>query len=345
VTKLAPATRDLVSVMVVGLTAFVVAFAFDLNDEIVEWAKNHPALEWLGIDELPVAFALIGLGLGWYAYRRRREHKAETEAHVRTLAQLRQAMDEVVTANQAKAQFLAAMSHELRTPLNAILGFSEIIRGEGMGPTVSERYRDYANDIHGAGSHLLSIVNDILDMARSDAGSLAFETVPIEAAELIDLVRRIVAPRARSGSVELRVDIAAQLVVHGDPDKLRQALLNVAHNAVKFTPEGGVVTLSCYAVGGAACLQVIDTGIGIAPQDITVALTPFRQIDGALQRKYEGAGLGLPLAKRYVEGQGGTLQLASTVGKGTVVTITLPLAPTMPEASPDKAGNGTVQAA
>jgi len=205
VTKLAPATRDLVSIVVVGLAAFVVAAMLDLNDELVDWTRVHPDLEWLGVDELPVAFALIGLGMGWYAFRRWREHKGESVAHRRTLSQLQQAMDEVVAANQAKSQFLAAMSHELRTPLNAILGFSEIIRDEAIGPAVGERYRDYANDIHSAGTHLLSIVNDILDMARSEAGSLNFETVPIEAAEIIDLVRRIVTPRARSGGVEIRI--------------------------------------------------------------------------------------------------------------------------------------------
>lgn len=252
--------------------------------------------------------------------------RSRTQLESQTV-ELSRAKDAAEAASAAKSEFLAAMSHELRTPLNAVIGFSEIIRGEAMGAGVADCYRDYANDIHNSGKHLLAIVNDILDMARSQAGSLQFEARPVDVAVLIDWVKRIIAPRALSGGVELRIDVADGLVVKGDEDKLRQALLNLAHNAVKFTPAGGTVTLACHAIDAAARLQVIDSGVGIAAGDISAALTPFRQIDGALHRKYEGAGLGLPLAKRYVEGQGGTLTIESSVGWGTIVTVTMPLLP------------------
>jgi anti-sigma regulatory factor (Ser/Thr protein kinase) len=238
-------------------------------------------------------------------------------------------MEEVVAANQAKSQFLAAMSHELRTPLNAILGFSEVIRDQSVGPLVSSTYRGYASDIHNAGSHLLAIVSDILDMARIEANVLRFETGPVSAATILDEVARVVQQRADEGGVALRV-VGPDMIVCADQDKLRQALLNVAHNAVKFTPPGGSVTLSAERTGTMARLSITDSGIGIAAADITAALTPFRQIAGVMHRKYEGAGLGLPLAKRYVEVQGGSLELVSELGRGTVVTVMLPLAEAPP---------------
>jgi two-component system cell cycle sensor histidine kinase PleC len=332
-TKLTPARRDFFWVLVIGILAFVATLQFDLNERLVGWAQVQGDFLSLGIDDLPMGFAVLGLGLGWYAVRRWREYKVESAAHLRTYSHLRLAMDEVVAANQAKSQFLAAMSHELRTPLNAILGFSEIIRGEAIGPTVTARYREYADDIHSSGAHLLAIVNDILDMARSEAGMLRFEVDPFDASEVVSLIGRIVAARARSGGVEIRIDVADGICINGDQDKLRQALLNLAHNAVKFTPAGGTVTLIGRIVAGKARLQVVDTGIGIAAKDIPTALTPFRQIDGALHRKYEGAGLGLPLAKRFIDGQGGTLSIESEVGRGTTVTIILPLAPAVSTAA------------
>ncbi|HWK45182.1 MAG TPA: HAMP domain-containing sensor histidine kinase [Stellaceae bacterium] len=309
----------------VAAIAFAVVIATDLNEMVVRWGAAHPQFEWLGIEELPMGFALLGLGTGWFGFRRWRQYSEENKAHLRALDLLNVAMSEVVAANQAKTQFLAAMSHELRTPLNAILGFSELIRDQAVGPMVTPNYREYAGDIHDSGKHLLSIVNGILDMAQLEAGALTFEIAPTDLSAVIHQVVRMIAHRAFDGRVKIDVAIADEIIVDADHGKLQQAFLNVAHNAVKFTPPGGSVTLGCRIEGDMACLQVTDTGIGIAESDIPAALTPFCQIDGSLQRRYEGTGLGLPLAKRYVEKQGGALTLESRLGLGTIVTITLPL--------------------
>jgi signal transduction histidine kinase len=323
---LSSARRDLVYVALVGLTVLVASAAADLNEELVLWVVAHPSLEWYQVEELPMAFALIGLGTGWFAFRRWRQYAAENQAHRAALEHLEVAMEAVVAANDAKTQFLAAMSHELRTPLNAILGFSEVIRDEVIGPTVSPIYREYADDIHKSGKRLLAILSDILDMAQLESGQLKFEIKPIPLAEVIHQVGRIIAPRASENGVKVSLEVVDGLVVKADSRRLQQAFLNLAHNAVKFTPSGGSVTLGGRIDGEMACLEVVDTGIGMAEKDIPRALTPFHQIDSSLRRKYQGVGLGLPLARRYVEQQGGLLALRSRVGRGTTVQIKMPLA-------------------
>ncbi len=228
-----------------------------------------------------------------------------------------------------KSQFLASVSHELRTPLNAIIGFSEIIRNEAK-DKLEKVYQEYIEDIHASGKHLLSLINDILDFSKAEAGKLQIEWAETDATKIISNSLRMVMPRAEAAQVTLVEETPTlHLVIVTDPKKLKQVLLNLLSNAVKFTPAGGEVR--CHAwmdvVSGALNIQVRDTGIGIAPKDISRVMTPFGQVDSALSRKYEGTGLGLPLSKAFVESMGGIFAIESELKVGTTITITMPKAP------------------
>ena len=228
-----------------------------------------------------------------------------------------------------KSQFLASVSHELRTPLNAIIGFSEIIRNEAK-DKLEKVYQDYLEDIHASGKHLLSLINDILDFSKAEAGKLQIEWAETDATKVIRNSLRMVLPRAEAAQVTLVEDIPPQhLVLVTDAKKLKQVLLNLLSNAVKFTPAGGEVRIHAWVevATGAMHIQVRDTGIGIAPKDISRVMTPFGQVDSALSRKYEGTGLGLPLSKKFVESMGGEFSIESEIKVGTAVTIRFPKAP------------------
>lgn len=228
-----------------------------------------------------------------------------------------------------KSQFLASISHELRTPLNAIIGFSDIIRNEARSQ-LEKVYQDYIDDIHASGRHLLSLINDILDYSKAEAGKLQIEWGETDAAKIIRNSLRMVLPRAETAQVTLVEDIPINhLVVVTDAKKLKQVLLNLLSNAVKFTPAGGAVR--CHAWEDVfkqqLVIQVRDTGIGIAPKDISKVMTPFGQVDSALSRKYEGTGLGLPLSKKFIEAMGGTFLIESELNIGTTITVSIPKQP------------------
>jgi len=228
-----------------------------------------------------------------------------------------------------KSQFLASVSHELRTPLNAIIGFSDIIRNEAR-DKLEKIHQEYVDDINASGKHLLSLINDILDYSKAEAGKLQIEWAETDATKVVRNSLRMVMPRAETAQVTLVEDLPSHhLVIVTDAKKLKQVLLNLLSNSVKFTQAGGEVR--CHAwndvVTGALNIQVRDTGIGIAPKDISRVMTPFGQVDSALSRKYEGTGLGLPLAKKFVESMGGIFAIESQLKVGTNVTITLPKQP------------------
>jgi signal transduction histidine kinase/DNA-binding NarL/FixJ family response regulator len=238
---------------------------------------------------------------------------------------LHQAKEEAESASRIKSQFLANMSHELRTPLNAILGFAEIIRDGMMGP-VDLRYRDYATDIFIAGRHLLRVIGDVLDLSKIEAGRMELQEEWVDLIAVIAACHKLILARAEAGSVTLEIGARPDLCpVMADPSRLQQVLLNLLANAVKFTPAGGSVRIDAtQSAEEGTLITVADTGIGMKPEDIPAALTPFRQLEGQLARRYEGTGLGLPIAKMLVELHDGTLEVESQVGRGTIVRIRLP---------------------
>jgi signal transduction histidine kinase len=240
-------------------------------------------------------------------------------------ARLIAAKDAAEAANKAKSEFLANMSHELRTPLNAIIGYASIMKDKIRGP-IDQKYVDDAKIIANSGSHLLAIINDILDIAKAEAQTLDLSADTVDIAETVRFSAGIVAEMAKNNEIACRYDVDGALPAFwGDAKKLRQALINLLSNAIKFTPAGGSVTLT--AVGNATegvNISIADTGIGIAPDQMPVALAPFGQVDGSLARKYDGVGLGLPLSKKLVELHGGSLDIDSAIGAGTTVTVRLP---------------------
>ncbi|WP_114856925.1 sensor histidine kinase [Azospirillum brasilense] len=289
--------------------------------------------------------ATLVLSLVVTRHVRRRRH-AEREARIAReamLAEQRRRLeaekDHAEAANLAKSDFLANMSHELRTPLNAIIGFSEALLSGLFGPS-PPKHQDYIASIHASGQHLLALVNDVLDMAKVEAGRLELYPEPVRVAVLLGECLELM--EALAGQKGVRVESApveTGLTVMADAIRLRQAVLNLLSNAIKFTPAGGCVRADAVRdEGGCVVLTVADSGIGMSPEDIQIALEPFRQVNSYMTKAHSGTGLGLPLAKRFVEAHGGRLDLCSAPGEGTVVRIILPGAPPAAPA----AGQGTI---
>jgi PAS domain S-box-containing protein len=229
-------------------------------------------------------------------------------------------------ANRTKTEFLANMSHELRTPLNAVIGFAEIMERELLGPLGNVQYKSYAKDIHSSAEHLLTLINDILDISKIEADSHQVYREEVDPYEIVDGVYRLVADRCMRSGLTLERSLPEGLPgIFVDERKIKQVLLNLLANAAKFTPKGGRVTIAAsYGPGQSFDFVVTDTGIGIAPEDMEIAFTPFEQIDSQLNRQYEGTGLGLPLSLGFMRLQGGDLILDSIPGKGTKAIARLP---------------------
>jgi len=242
------------------------------------------------------------------------------------------AKEQAEIASRAKSDFLANMSHELRTPLNAIIGFSQIITEQMFGPIGNARYREYAGDILYSSQHLLQIINDILDMAKIEAGRVELNEAPVDVHAVASASLRLVRERAEAAGLALKLDIPEELpLLLADERLLKQILLNLLSNAIKFTPRGGRVTIAGRIENdGTWTLSVRDTGIGIDPNDIPKALAPFGQIDGSYTRTRGGTGLGLPIVRALVELHGGTFRLDSEVGRGTTAVAQFPAERVLP---------------
>jgi signal transduction histidine kinase len=227
-------------------------------------------------------------------------------------------------ASRHKSEFLANMSHELRTPLNAIIGFSEVL-SERMFGELNDKQDEYLRDIHGSGQHLLSLINDILDLSKIEAGRMELEPTDFDLPAAIENAVTLVRERAGRRGIALHQAADERLgQIRGDERKIKQVLLNLLSNALKFTPEGGRIDVRAGVMDGMAEVSVADTGIGIAPEDQDAVFEEFRQV-GTAARKVEGTGLGLALSRKFIELHGGKIRVESEVGAGSTFTFTLPL--------------------
>jgi PAS domain S-box-containing protein len=245
--------------------------------------------------------------------------------------ELTRAQAVAAAANNAKSAFLATMSHELRTPLNAIMGFSDLMQSLPIALCDPLRIREYAADIHRSGTHLLGLINEVLDLSRIDAGKAALRDDDVSLAHVVGEARQMIAAAAERGQVMIAVELADGLPnLRADARRVAQIVLNLLSNAVKFTGPGGRVTVTARQTPGGIVLKISDTGIGIAADDIPVVLERFGQVDSKLSRKHQGTGLGLPIAKQLVEMHGGTLAVESALGVGTAIIVGFPAARILP---------------
>jgi signal transduction histidine kinase len=300
------------------------------------------APEWLALAVAAVAILIVALGLvgaivDQHLAERAEEEAGRLRAHVAELEATRSQLERSATdlqaalaaasaASTAKSQFLANMGHELRTPLNAVIGFSELIAADHAVAADPARCREYAGDILRSGRRLLGLINDILDFSNLEAGRSGLQDDVVDLAGLARRAAATVEAQARSAGLSLTVEFdPAPLLVRADERRLRQALLNVLSNAVKFTPPGGSIRVGPLRSDAAVGISVRDSGVGIAPELVGKALEDFGQADGALNRKFEGAGLGLSISRRLMELHGGSIAIDSEgVGRGATVTLLLP---------------------
>jgi len=245
----------------------------------------------------------------------------ELEASNRELANKSHQLE---VASQHKSEFLANMSHELRTPLNAIIGFSEVLTDRMFGE-LNEKQEEYLRDIYASGTHLLSLINDILDLSKIEAGRMELELTDFDLPTALDSALTLVRERAGRRGIRLESTIDERLgEVRADERKIRQVILNLLSNAIKFTPEGGRIEVAAVPKDGPVEVSVSDTGVGIAPEDQEAVFEEFRQV-GTSAAKQEGTGLGLALCRKFVELHGGRIRVQSEVGRGSTFTFTIPV--------------------
>ncbi len=340
--RTAPATAGAAALLALSICAmhFTAMTAVTLTP-IAGDAETGDAVAPTSLAVAVAAVAMLVIGLGSVAtmikhHRDERAHSDELRRHVAALEgakadlestshELEAALREAARGSEAKSRFLAGMSHELRTPLNAIIGYSEFMGLQPFGPMGDARYLEYMADIQKSGGHLLALINDVLDLARLDAGHAELLEEVVDVAELVEASISLVAPQALKGGVRVEaVPVSSALAVCADERRLKQVLVNLLSNAVKFTPPEGIVTVRVSLREDGIAIAVADTGIGMRAEDIPLALERFGQVESAMARKYHGTGLGLPLARELIENHGGTLSIDSVFGEGTTVTVTLP---------------------
>ncbi len=317
------------------LETMLIRFAAAANQfggsQVAEDQRQLLTLHWLFSAAAGVLFLCGLVFIGLLFYQNHVIHKAHEELHA-LARDLKRAKDEAVAGNEAKSRFLANMSHELRTPLNAIIGFSELITQESLGPIGESKYRDYADDILKSGRHMYELVNDILTMAKLDAGHFEMTFEPVELLGVVEstlgMFRGSEMAQRRDVSI---VEGGEWPVLEADERALRQMLLNLLSNAVKFSEADKPVRVACgRGQAGEFELSVADHGIGMTEAQARVAVQPFQQIDSSMTRRYEGTGLGLSIVKALIERHRGRLRIESVLGKGTTITLIFPASQVRP---------------
>lgn len=313
--RLSYAYSSIVSAITVAIYALVVLFISPIPPDIL--ASN-----------LTFLVSTIGISV-FLNYVQERQLRANFVDNEKLRAEQRRSerlLSRSEAANRAKNDFLAIMSHELRTPLNAIIGFSEIISNQMFGPVSQPKYVDYATDIRASGAHLLSIINDILDISKAEAGKLQLEEEPIDPVESLNRTMRMFRQRASELGVDLTFRVRDDIPwLIADPRLFNQVAINLTSNALKFTPEAGSVSVELsFSDQGDLVLSVRDTGIGIKGADMQRIFEPFVQVEDAMSRTQQGTGLGLPLVRKIMNLHGGTIELESSAGTGTIASATFP---------------------
>ena len=303
----------------------------EIYSDVTDFRQQISITVWTHAGVIAAALILVFfllLALVWRAERLTRRHNEKNIALAASVARAQ-------AADRAKSEFLANMSHELRTPLNAIIGFAEMMKLGVAGNLGAPIYQEYTEAIESSGQHLLAIINDVLDLAKVETGQVPVSGEAVDVEKVMRQAKKMVGNRAMTGKVTLGLDAAPGLpIIQTDKRLLRQIAVNIMSNAVKFTPEGGRVDVRITANTAAQTVRIAvrDTGIGIRREDMPLALTPFGQVDSALERQFEGTGLGLPLTRRFAEALHGKFDIDSMPGKGTTVTVTLPF--TLPDEAP-----------
>jgi len=277
------------------------------------------------IRRTPDGGTLLSLHDLTHQHRMEADYRKRMDTLMAELEAAHRAKQQALTLAQTRTDFLTQMSHELRTPLNAILGFSEMMTTQTAGPMENQRYLEYAEIIHSSGVHVLSLVNDLLDLSKLDAGKLELQVEQVEILKIIIDCVRLVGAQATREHIGISVHVFDGVDrLCGDSKRLRQMLLNLLSNALKFTPVGGEVTIDVFRRGEDVAIAVSDNGIGIRAEDIPKVLEPFGQVESEMSHKHPGTGLGLPLTKELAELHGGSLTMESNIDVGTTVTIILP---------------------
>ncbi len=297
----------------------------------VQLADNR----WLQINERRTkdgGYVSVGTDISFLKHQeeRLRSRETELEHQAQQLVELAEKYSTEKTraeaANKSKSEFLANMSHELRTPLNAIIGFSEVMKSELFGKIGSEKYREYANDIHASGQYLLEVINDILDMSKIEAGRIELDIEDCDVAEIVDDCRKIILPRARDEKIDLKVHPITKAVLKADRRALKQVFLNLLTNSVKFTDADGNIEVSALIEGAMMTFIITDTGIGIPERDVAKLARPFEQVENQFTKSHDGSGLGLAISRSLVEMHEGEFSIESRQGVGTTVRFSLPIA-------------------